>query len=247
VRWDAHTYDTGFAFVTEYGASLLDLLPVQPPASVLDIGCGTGTHAGALRQRGFQVVGVDRDEAMVRRASQRHPDVEFLTADVVDLDLGRRFDAALSNAALHWMPDQAAALGAVRRHLREGAALVAEMGGKGNVRTVDHAIVSAVVALGLPEPRIRKFFPSVAQQAGLLEDAGFDVTTMWAFARPTRLGQDQTPADWSRLFRADVWARVPSALHAEFAQRIDAGCADLHDADGWLIDYHRLRFVAVAV
>lgn len=246
MRWDAHTYDAGFSFVTEYGASLLDLLPVQPPASVIDIGCGTGAHASALRQRGFQVVGVDRDEGMVQRASQRDPDVEFLTADVVDMDLGRRFDAALSNAALHWMPDQAAALAAVRRHLRRGAAFVAEMGGNGNVQIVDDAIVSAVVALGLPEPQIRKFFPSVAQQAGLLEGAAFDVTTMWAFARPTRLGQDQTPADWSRLFRADVWAQVPSGLHGDFGRLIDAGCVDLHDDDGWFIDYRRLRFVAVA-
>ena len=42
VRWDAAAYDGDFHFVTDYGTGLLDLLTVEPPASVIDIGCGTG-------------------------------------------------------------------------------------------------------------------------------------------------------------------------------------------------------------
>jgi trans-aconitate methyltransferase len=246
VRWDARAYDDDFGFVTRYGQALLDLLDVQPPASVIDVGCGTGDHAGTLAARGYDVLGVDLDEDMLARASVLHPGVEFLAADVQRLHLDRRFDAALSNAALHWMPDQGAALAGVRRVLRDGAQFVAEMGGRDNVRTVDEALVTAVTEYDLEVPPIRKFFPSVAQEAAVLEANGFEVSLMQWFPRPTPLPEGQSPSGWSRLFRADVWDAVPAELHDELARFVDDRCADLRGPDGWFIDYHRLRFVAHA-
>jgi SAM-dependent methyltransferase len=41
-RWDATVYDRDFAFVSAYGAELLDWLEPQPGETVLDLGCGTG-------------------------------------------------------------------------------------------------------------------------------------------------------------------------------------------------------------
>ena len=68
MHWDAARYDTDFSFVTGYGEELLDLLELQPGARVLDVGCGTGAHAGALAARGYDVLGVDVDKAMLERA-----------------------------------------------------------------------------------------------------------------------------------------------------------------------------------
>ena len=246
MRWDARTYDDDFGFVTRYGQALLDLLDVQPPASVIDIGCGTGEHAATLAERGFDVVGVDLDPDMLARAARLHPEVSFVASDVQTMQLDRLFDAALSNAALHWMPDQAAALAAIRAVLVDGAQFVAEMGGKHNVRTVDDALVTAVAEHGLEVPPIRKFFPSLGEQAALLEANGFDVTLMQWFPRPTPLPEGQSPADWSRLFRADVWEAVPADVVADLAARVNALCGSLRGEDGWFIDYHRLRFVARA-
>ena len=86
---------------------------------------------------------------------------------------------------------------------------MAEMGGKNNVEVVDSALVHAVEALGLPTPHIRKFFPSLAQEAVLLAEAGFEVTAMQWFERPTPLSSEQTPADWTRLFRRMCGRRFP--------------------------------------
>jgi len=246
VHWDAAAYDRDFGFVTEYGRDLLSLLEVPAPACVIDVGCGTGVHAAELAARGYDVVGVDLDAAMLERARVEHPEVTFLAGDVQTLHLDRRFDAAISNAALHWMPDQAAALRAIRALLRPGAQFVAEMGGKRNVETVDDALTNSVAALGLPSPRIRKFFPSVAEEAALLEAAGFEISLMTWFPRPTPLVPGQTPADWTRLFRADVWDAVPAGQHAELATLVDHACARLWSGNGWSIDYWRLRWVCHA-
>lgn len=245
MQWDASKYDADFCFVTDYGEELLDLLELPAGARVLDVGSGTGVHAGALAARGFEVVGVDADEAMLARARAGYPDVTFVAADVQTMHLEQTFDAALSNAALHWMPDQAAALRSIRAVLHAGAPFVAEMGGARNVATVDQALVEAADALGLRVPAIRKFFPTLGQQAALLEAAGFDVTWMRWFPRPTPLA-DQTPAQWSQVFRADLWQAVPAERWTEFADEVNGRCEQLRSGSGWAIDYWRLRFVAVA-
>ena len=46
------------------------------------------------------------------------------------------FDAVFSNAALHWIRDQDAVLASVKRALRPGGRLVAELGGHGNVAAI---------------------------------------------------------------------------------------------------------------
>ena len=65
------------------------------PASVLDAGCGTGRVAIELARRGVEVVGVDADPSMVATALRLAPDLTWVTSDLADLDLGRRFDVVV--------------------------------------------------------------------------------------------------------------------------------------------------------
>lgn len=69
----------------------------RPPASVLDIGCGTGDYCGRLARDGFSALGVDSDEEMVRAAAETFPDAEFRVLDARHVaSLERVFDAAFS-------------------------------------------------------------------------------------------------------------------------------------------------------
>ena len=56
----------------------------DPPASVLDVGCGVGRVASLLADRGFDVTGIDVSEPFVERARSLFPDVEFRVADARD-------------------------------------------------------------------------------------------------------------------------------------------------------------------
>ena len=105
------------------------LLGLEPaPTSVLDAGCGTGRVAIELDRRGVDVVGTDVDEAMLATARRLAPGLDWIQADLAELDLGRTFDAVVlaGNVLLFVAPGSQAEV--VRRcgeHLRPGGALVA--------------------------------------------------------------------------------------------------------------------------
>ncbi len=92
--------------------------------TILDLGCGTGNHAFPLARRGYDVVGVDRSEAMLERARAKGGDVELLLGDVREIRLGREFDAVLILFAVLGYQlandDVVAALATARAHLRAG-------------------------------------------------------------------------------------------------------------------------------
>ncbi len=99
--------------------------------TILDLGCGTGSHAISLSARGFEVIGVDRSASMLAQARKKASPAErdaFYQADIQSLNLGRRFDAALLMfAVLGYQLDNAgvtATLRTARRHLRSGGLLL---------------------------------------------------------------------------------------------------------------------------
>jgi len=102
--------------------------------SVLDMGCGTGTHAISLAQRGYEVVGVDRSESMLAHARKKignhgsNSSVVVQEGDIRSVDVQRQFDAALMMFAVLGYQledtDVLAALRNARRHLRAGGLLL---------------------------------------------------------------------------------------------------------------------------
>ncbi len=68
---------------------------VDPPASVLDAGCGTGRIAVHLAELGYDVAGVDVDETMLAVARRDAPGLDWHQADLSTFDLGRTFDLVL--------------------------------------------------------------------------------------------------------------------------------------------------------
>ena len=61
---------------------------------LLDVACGTGQHLLHLREH-FEAEGLDLDPELLTIAQRRLPDLRFTHADMVDFDLGQRFDAVV--------------------------------------------------------------------------------------------------------------------------------------------------------
>lgn len=59
--------------------------------ALLDVACGTGIHAGCLREF-YQVQGVDISDAMIAIAREKYPDIAFHVGDMRDFELKGQFD-----------------------------------------------------------------------------------------------------------------------------------------------------------
>ena len=98
------------------------------PSTVLDAGCGTGRVAIELANRGIEVVGTDLDDHMLGVAAEKAPHIEWVAADLADLELSRTFDVVVmaGNIVLFVTPGtEAAVVAGAARHVGSGGALVA--------------------------------------------------------------------------------------------------------------------------
>jgi len=98
------------------------------PTSVLDAGCGTGRVARELARRGVEVAGVDLDDEMLATARRRDPDLPWHCADLVGVELRRRFSVALAagNVMILLTPGtESAVVANLVRHLEPGGLLIA--------------------------------------------------------------------------------------------------------------------------
>jgi len=242
--WDADTYDRDFGFVSTFGAELVDWLDPQPGERVLDLGCGTGELAARIAQRGAYVIAIDADPAMVEQARLRLPDGEVHIADGHDFAVDAPVDAVFSNAALHWMPTPVEVLGCVSDALRVGGRFVGEMGAAGNVATIMAAVDQACAEVGLAAREWPWFFPTPAEYAAILEDAGLEIRRLDNYARPTPLATGSGLLGWLHMFAAHVVADLPQPV---LDRAVALAHRKLHTHDGWVADYQRLRFLAVRV
>jgi SAM-dependent methyltransferase len=104
--------------------AMLELLPA-PGERTVDVACGEGRVARALRKRGHHVVGVEGSPALAAAARDADPDFEVHVGDAADLPLDdSSADLAVSSLALMNLDDMPAAVGEVARVLRPGGRFV---------------------------------------------------------------------------------------------------------------------------
>ena len=94
-----------------------------PGDRVLDVGCGDGFLSARLAEVGYHVVALDADAGVLDRAQERWAGrpVDWVHGDLMTHPLAAgSFDAALSNATLHHLPDAGAALARMAHLVRPG-------------------------------------------------------------------------------------------------------------------------------
>lgn len=129
----AEIYDAIYAF-KDYKAEsdlILSLIKSRSPraTTLLDVGCGTGSHLAFLAKE-FQCVGLDNSDPQLEAARKKLPNVEFVLGDIRDFDLHRTFDVVLClfgvigySLTIEGL-DQAA--GCLAAHLSPGGVLLVE-------------------------------------------------------------------------------------------------------------------------
>jgi SAM-dependent methyltransferase len=235
-KWNAADYARVGAFVAELGAAALDLLDPQPGERILDVGCGEGSLTKKIAERGATALGIDNSPEMI--AASRANGIDAVQLDVADMTFSSEFDAAFSNATLHWVLEKEQAARAIFRALKPGGRFAGEMGGEGNIRKLREALDEELIIRGYAPPvEASNWYASPEEFASIYEAAGFAEVDARLIQRPTPIdhGVDQ----WVTTFRRG-WldkAGVPEAERAE----IGAAVAERFGSN--VADYVRLRFI----
>jgi len=235
-KWDAAEYARVGAFVAALGGAALDLLDPKPGERILDVGCGEGTLTRKMIERGATVLGVDNSPEMVSAARAKGVDALLLAAE--DMQFFAEFDAAFSNATLHWVLQKEQAARAIFRALKSGGRFAGEMGGEGNIRKLRDALDEELIIRGYAPPvEASNWYASPEEFAAVYEAAGFREVDARLIERPTPL--EHGVAQWVTTFRKG-WldrAGVPEGERGA----IGAAVADRFGSD--TADYVRLRFI----
>lgn len=120
-----------FAAIAEHGAhnayvdrpAMLELAGDVTGQHIVDLGCGTGSHATGLIERGATVVGLEGSATLTARARARLGDRAEIRQHDLDTPLPfepESFDGALCALVLHHLRDRRRFLAEVHRVLRPG-------------------------------------------------------------------------------------------------------------------------------
>ena len=97
----------------------------HPGERILDLAAGTGTSSAALAKGGAEVVACDLSEGMIEVGRERHPEIEFVHGNAMDLDFeDGSFDAVTISWGLRNIPDPQLALREMARVVRPRGRLV---------------------------------------------------------------------------------------------------------------------------
>ena len=235
-KWDAADYAKVGAFVAKLGGAALDLLDPKPGERILDVGCGEGTLTMKIIERGATVLGVDNSPEMIAAARTNGVDAVQLAAE--DMQFFAEFDAAFSNATLHWVLQKEQAARAILRALKPGGRFAGEMGGEGNLTRLREALDDELIIRGYAPPvEASNWYASPEEFAAVYEAAGFREVDARLIERPTPI--EHGVAAWVTTFRKG-WldrAGVPEGERSEIA----AAVADRVGSN--IADYVRLRFI----
>ena len=235
-KWDAAEYARVGGFVAELGEAALDLLDPQPGERIFDVGCGEGTLTKKIVERGATVLGVDNSPEMIAAARANGVDAVQLAAE--DMQFFAEFDAAFSNATLHWVLQKEQAARAIFRALKAGGRFAGEMGGEGNLKNLREALDEELIIRGYAPPvEASNWYASPQQFAEIYEAAGFRDIDARLIERPTPI--EHGVAAWVTTFRKG-WldrAGVPEA------ERTEIGSAIADRVGSNVADYVRLRFI----
>ena len=105
-RW-APVYDITDVFISGVRHKVVDFTNASNGSKILDVCAGTGKQTVAFAKRGYEVVGIDLSEAMLRVANQKnkYENARFAAADATKVPFeDNHFDVSCVSFALHDMP-----------------------------------------------------------------------------------------------------------------------------------------------
>jgi trans-aconitate 2-methyltransferase len=240
-EWNATDYYRQSGLQQAMAKEQLVRLTLDGGEQILDVGCGDGkiTAEIAARIPRGAVLGVDPSRDMIAFASSRfsqpaHTNIRLEVADARRLPYRDEFDLVVSFNALHWVPEQGAALGSIRGALKPGGRALLRMVPSGRRESLEDVIEEvrqrarwAGNFAGFRRPYVHftpEEYRALSEQAGFrvvrlhAEDNAWDFQTREAFVAFARA----TFVEWTQRLPKSEW----DAFIADVLDRYQSVAAD---------------------
>lgn len=216
-------HDSWASLTSQVIEPLLDVVGIAHGTRVLDVASGPGYVAAAAKQRGADVVGVDFSSAMVHKARQLYPAIDFEEGDAEELPFpDKSFDAVITNFGMLHFGRPERALAEAYRVLRSPGRVGFTVWAQPEHAKGFGVVLGAIekhgnlnVSLPPGPPFFRFSDPKECNR--VLREAGFVTPTTVQVPQTWRLA---SPDD---LFNAFYWgtARTGPLLHAQSRDVLD--------------------------
>jgi len=127
-RYDssAEIYDTRYADIqSQKYREILSRVDFTESNGIIDIGCGTGTFLGLIKQLvdgNSKLLGIDLSHEMIKIAHEKFPEIDFIVADSDNLPIkDQQFDRVLSVTHLQNLPEPEKTMSEIKRISKEDA------------------------------------------------------------------------------------------------------------------------------
>lgn len=184
---------------------LVELLNLPAPATILDVGAGTGKYARALADRGFRLIALEPSEVM-QAQGEPHEGVQWIEAFAEQIPLpDRSVDGVMVVLAVHHFEDRPAAFREMARVVGDGPIVLF---------TFDPSAFGQIW--------LSDYFPQMGRRfQGLAEDLQHTAAELErATSRPSRVVPFPLPPDLQDRFGASYWANPEAYLDPEVRQGI---------------------------
>lgn len=254
-EWNAGAYQRLSEPQFAWGMRVLERLSLRGDETVVDAGCGTGRLTRILCERlpRGRVIAVDRSRNMLDEASALLADqgdrVTFVCADLTSFVSHAPADVVFSTATFHWIHDHDTLFAKLRACLHPGGLLLAQCGGKGNLRRfLAHA--TAITNRDPFAPSFADFTPTwnfqgIEETSERLRRAGFVDVSCALHDAPTPFAEEATFREFLRtvVLRTHLVRLPDEGLRDRF---LDEVVASVRTAGPLELDYVRLDISARA-
>jgi trans-aconitate 2-methyltransferase len=148
MSWDPKAYLRYADERTRPAAELIQRIPAEAPATVIDLGCGPGnsTALAAARWPNAALEGFDSSPEMIETARASKVPARFFVADIAAWRPSAPYDVVLSNATLQWLDNHESLLPRLVGFVGRGGSLAFQV--PRNFDAPSHALMREVAAQG---------------------------------------------------------------------------------------------------
>ena len=211
--WSGEHYHKNHSPQKKWNDDLFNRIKLKKYDSVLDIGCGDGTHAYRLFKQNHdaEIIGIDSSKSMIETAKKHHKGPKFQHRSYTEITEEKEFDVITSFSMLHFVEDKDAFLNFVFKALKPGGLLYLAFPVEGSANRIGNALLCVANRWGgdIQKMGLGCHLVKADDFKNMLSNAGFKVEHFDVTQKKQVFPNRQTMFDW-------IYGFLP---HKKFCQK----------------------------